>query len=316
MKLWSYGLGSHEIWGRAASLSGKSYVEIQGGPIRDQSIKETLQPAQTHSHVEFWIPSLTRLDPHSIRVPNPGLLPLSDVPWFDWPPRAGVQPWLSILAAHQKQTIADLPALPPLDQDIWAPSGMDELGDALAWAGSGTTGQPRDGWLFQLGAWLVARGHFDQGLDALARSGDDRARALAGRLYLRGKGDAVRALGAFRAIRSQALARHPQLIIERDLALAELGPEGLTERERWLGQVSNSRDEWLIERKAALLLDQRRPEEARALLASTSFQLVHQRYSRTQLWDRATAQRQDTKPPPPNWLGEDDLAQFGAYRQS
>jgi Domain of unknown function (DUF5107) len=316
MKLWSYGLGPHEIWGRAASLSGEGYVEIQGGPIRDQSIKETLQPAQTHSHVEFWIPSLTRLDPHSIQVPNPGLAPLSDVPWFDWPPRASVRPWLSVLAAHQRQTIADLPALPALDQDVWAPSGMDELGDALAWAGSVTSGEQRNGWLFQLGAWLAARGQVDQGLEALARSVDDRARALAGRLHLRAKGDAARALEAFRAIQSQALARHPQLIIERDLALAELGAAGLNERARWLDQVSNSRDEWLVERKAALLLDQGRPEEARALLASTPFQLVHQRYARTQLWNRVTGKQQNTKPAPLNWLGEDDLAQFGAYRQS
>jgi hypothetical protein len=313
MKLWTYGVGPHEIWGRAASLSGAGYVEIQGGPIRDQSAKGMLQPGQAGVHVEYWIPSLTRLDVHSISAPHPELPPLDEVPWFGWPPRASLQQWLSVTAAQQARRIEMLPAPPDFEQDLWPPSGMDDLGEALEWAISVSTGQDRDNWLFQLSAWMAARGSVEQALETLARSGDDRARALAGRMHLRALNNPARACEAFRAIRSDALALHPQIVVERDLALTELGPATLQEREQWLRQLVNSGDEWVIERRAALLLDQGQPEQARALLQSSRFQLVHQRYARRQLWNRAVGQ--NTSSLPPNWLGEDDLAVFGAYRQ-
>lgn len=40
MKLWTYGVGPHEIWPAQASLTGASYIEIQAGPLADQSIKD------------------------------------------------------------------------------------------------------------------------------------------------------------------------------------------------------------------------------------------------------------------------------------
>ena len=55
--------------------------------------------------------------------------------------------------------------------------------------------------------------------------------------------------------------------------------------------------------------------EARALLEQTAFQLVHQRYARTRLWQRIKQELKLTEPDPPSWLGEDDLADFGAYRE-
>lgn len=315
MKLWSYGVGRDALWGCDASLSGESYVEIQGGPIRDQSLKATLAPGETRCHVEFWMPSSKRLEVQTIEVPQTVLVRFEEVPWFDWPPRATVEPWLSLLSAHHNRQSASLPTPPLWDQDLWAPSGMEDLGDALAWAASITRGADRDIWLFQLGAWLAARGEINEALDTLARSNDDRARALTGRLQWRGQSDARSAAHTFRAIQSKALALHPQVMIERDLALAQLGTETLSERERWLSQAANTADEWLIERKAALFLDQGRFEEGRSLLASTAFQLVHQRYARTQLWNRIQARQGNAEPVPLDRLGEDDLAQFGAYRQ-
>jgi len=62
-------------------------------------------------------------------------------------------------------------------------------------------------------------------LEVLARSGDDRARALSGRLWLVNKRDADAAANCFRAIKSEAIALHPQVVIERDKALAALGSE-------------------------------------------------------------------------------------------
>ncbi len=315
IKLWSYGMGPHETWGRAASLSGETYAEIQGGPIRDQSIKELLPPGQTRAHVEFWIPSTAPRDLASLALPAPDLLPASNVPLFGWPPRPEVQFWVSVLKAFERRAPAECP-LPPLwDELCWAPSAMESLGDALAWAAAKSSASARDSWLFQRGAWLAGAGRVEEALATLGESRDARARALEGRLHLRARSDPKAAVDAFRRLPDPALARHPQIVVERDVALAALGHSTLSERASWLAQVEPCEDEWLIERKAALLLDQGKPAGARTLLERTRFQLVHQRYARTRLWQRVKSALNLAEPDPPNWLGEDDLAEFGAYRE-
>jgi hypothetical protein len=70
---------------------------------------------------------------------------------------------------------------------------------------------------------------------------------------------------------------HPQVTFERDLTLAGIGAETLEERGYWLAQTSASQDEWLVERRAALLVNQGKFEEAKQLLQHTVFQLVYQR---------------------------------------
>ncbi|MHC1765587.1 MAG: DUF5107 domain-containing protein [Verrucomicrobiia bacterium] len=315
IKLWSYGLGPHETWGRAASLSGETYAEIQGGPIRDQSIKELLQPGQTRAHVEFWIPSAEPRNLASLALPAPDLLPASNVPLFGWPPRPEVEFWTSVLEAFDKRASAEIPVSPLCDELLWAPSAMESLGDALAWAAAKTNSPARDSWLFQRGAWLAGAGRVEEALITLGESSDARARALEARLHLRARNDPAAAVEAFRRISDTSLARHPQVVVERDTALAALGHSTISERESWLAQVEHCEDEWLIERRAAFLLDQGKPADARTLLERTRFQLVHQRYARTRLWQRIKAALNLVEPDPPNWLGEDDLAEFGAYRE-
>src|SRR5881409_2282427 len=46
MKLWSYGVGKDRVWATLSSARDAPYVEIQGGPMRDQSIKLELQPQE------------------------------------------------------------------------------------------------------------------------------------------------------------------------------------------------------------------------------------------------------------------------------
>ena len=104
-------------------------------------------------------------------------------------------------------------------------------------------------------------------LESLSLSRDDRARALSGRLLRRYRNDAQAAVACFRAIQSEVFSLHVQVVVERDLALAALGKETLEERARWLDAVSALEDEWLIERRASLLIDQGRSEEARLLLS-------------------------------------------------
>ena len=202
-----------------------------------------------------------------------------------------------------------------MDSNRWAISGITDLGDALSWAALSTQGSERDRWLFQRGAWLAARGETGAALEALTQSGDDRARALAGRLWLAHGRNVHAAVECFRAIELEAISLHPQVVIERDMALAALGPETLAERRRWLDAVSALDDEWLAERRASLLIDCGDSQAALNVLRNTRFQLVHQRYERTRLWRQAEANLGLEPVDYPSWLGEDDLAEFGAYRE-
>jgi hypothetical protein len=94
-----------------------------------------------------------------------------------------------------------------------------------------------------------------------------------------------------------------------------LGTETLDERERWLKAVSALDDEWVVERRASLLIDRGDAQAAFDLLRGTRFQLVHQRYERTRLWRQVESMLGLEPVEYPVWLGEDDLAEFGAYRE-
>lgn len=315
MKLWSYGRGKHEKWGYLGSLSGESYIEIQGGPMRDQSILRTLAPGQTHTHSEFWFPTAQQLDLRTLTVPTPRFVEPERIPWFDWPPRKSVDIWVQLIATWRAGAVHCLPSPPGPASNWWAPSGMDELGEALQWAANNTAGEHSDLWMFQLGSWLAGRGEISAAVNALENSKDPRAPALAARLYLRCLKQPRRAVDSFRRISCPALAFHPQIVVERDLALAAIGPETLPEREKWLARVTNSEDDWVVERRIALLVDLGKENEALELLHSHRFQKVHQRYVRTGLWSRLCATTEHKETEPPESLGEDDLARFGAYRQ-
>ena len=315
IKLWTDGVGPQQEWVSQYTVDRDQCLEIQAGPLVDQSIKARLEPQQRHEQVEFWIPADRALDITALRPPVPRLLDVGKVPRFGWARDEEVALWVQVLYAAGSGQVRDLPAPPDVDDNRWAVSGMADLGDALQWAAGVTEGAARDRWLLQLGAWQAARDEVDAALQSLAGSGDDRARALAARIILRTRNDTSGAVAQYRRIRSQALALHPQVAFERDVALAALGNQSLEERARWLDAVSALQDEWLVERRASLLIDQGRSEDARRLLQETRFQLVHQRYERTRLWRRIEAQLGLDPIQWPSWLGEDDLAEFGAYRE-
>jgi hypothetical protein len=239
---------------------------------------------------------------------------VDEVPLFGWARNVEVVNWLNLIEARKSGDARKIPKAPDVDNNGWAISGMDDLGDALSWAASCTKKSERDRWLFQHGAWLAARGETNAALEVLAQSGDDRARALSGRLWLVHRQDASAAAQCFRAIESDAVALHPQVVIERDQALTALGKETLDERGRWLKAVSALDDEWLAERRASWLIDSGDLQAAVQVLRNTKFQLVHQRYERTRLWRRVEADLNLESVEYPSWLGEDDLAEFGAYR--
>ncbi|MBO9608819.1 MAG: DUF5107 domain-containing protein [Paenibacillaceae bacterium] len=314
MKLWTDGIGPHEAFITQYTLDGEQCLEIQAGPIVDQSIKQELQPRQKRSHTEFWIPTDRRLSIYDIELPAPELIPLERVPLFAW--RDGsASLWTRLLHAYFSGDVSLRPAPPDECDNRWAPSGLEELEAALRWAIEASSERERDRWLFQLGSWYAGNDRTDEALAALEASGDDRAAALAARLHRRVKGDAAAAASCYRRIRSRVFALHPQVTFERDVTLALLGDETLPERERWLEATSALQDEWLIERRAALAADKGDYALAARLLESTPFQLIHQRYARTKLWQRAAAALGRDAAAIPASLGEDDLFVFGAYRE-
>jgi hypothetical protein len=120
---------------------------------------------------------------------------------------------------------------------------------------------------------------------------------------------------AFDEIKEEWLQLHPQVVVERDKVLRNLGTQTITEREKWLLKSEALQDEWIIERKVQLLIDKNEIQMAKVLLLSTSFQKVHQTYTRTNLWMQICEKLKISCYPIPLELGEDRLATFGAYRE-
>ena len=108
------------------------YVEIQGGPISDQSIKLELRPGEKKNHVEYWIPTDHPLDIYSLKVPALRLRPIDRIPLFDWARENESSIWIALADAYKNKSM--LPAAPYPEDGQWAPSGMEDLDDAFRWA--------------------------------------------------------------------------------------------------------------------------------------------------------------------------------------
>ncbi len=312
MKLWSYGVGKDRAWATLSTAKGDPYLEIQGGPIRDQSIKLELQAKETRWHSEFWIPSGQALNIHALKVPNVKLRPISDVPLFDWAREEEVKVWRDLSSAHK--TKRRLPEPPEIHQRRWAPSGMEHMNAAFEWAIKQSKGETADRWKFYYGTWLAGTGKKKEAIQILSTSNLGLAKALLARL-LKLEGDIEGARNALASIQEQWLQLHPQIVVERDAVLRDSGTHTIAERQQWLNRVDALQDEWIIERRVQLLIDKGEFQEAKQLLLSVSFQKVHQRYARTALWNQLCESLNEPCLPVPAELGEDQLASFGAYRE-
>jgi hypothetical protein len=312
IKLWSYGRGADSSWSTLSTAKHQTYLEIQGGPIGDQSIKLELRPKETRWHTEYWIPTDRELDIYALKVPASTLRPVKDIPLFDWARKDEVTVWQQLVNAYQ--TKGKLPQAPSVDQNLWAPSGMENLDAPFQWAIQKTTGTQQSLWRFYFGTWLAGTDKNDEAIKILTASNAAIAKPLLARL-LKLKGDMKDAKNAFDAINEKWLQLHPQVVIERDKVLRNLGLQTLKEREEWLSKVDALKDEWVIERKVQLLIDKGQYQQAKDLLLSTAFQKVHQTYTRTGLWMQITEKLNIPSFPIPQQLGEDQLARFGAYRE-
>jgi len=312
MKLWSYGVGKDRAWATLSTAKGDPYVEIQGGPIADQSIKLELQPKKTRWHVEFWIASNKALNIHALKVPDVRLRPINEVPLFDWARDEEVKVWKDLSSAHEGK--GSLPEPPESHQCRWAPSGMENMNAAFEWAIGNTNDEKAEQWKFHYGTWLAGTGKKTEAIRVLSTSSLGLAHALLARL-LKSEGDIEGAGKALGSIQERWLQLHPQIVVQRDEVLRNLGTHTMAEREKWLNQVDALQDEWIIERRVQLLIDRGELQEAKRLLLSVSFQKVHQRYARTALWNQLCEKLHEPCLPVPAALGEDRLATFGAYRE-
>ncbi len=312
IKLWSYGVGNDSTWSVLSTAGHQTYIEIQGGPIGDQSIKLEMAPSQTRWHVEYWYPTDRELDIYTLKLPELKLRPAKEIPLFGWAREGEVKLWNELARAYK--TKKGLPLPPQLHENLWAPSGMENLDAAFKWAISTTNGSTAALWSLYYGAWLAGRGESEAAMQILSKTKEGVAKALLARL-LKLKGDAAGAKNAFNGIQENWLQIHPQVVIERDKLLRSLGTQTIPEREKWLLKVAELKDEWIIERRIQLLIDKGAFQQAKDLLLSTPFQKVHQTYSRTGLWMQICEKLKIPCDPVPAQLGEDRLATFGAYRE-
>ena len=313
VKLWSYGVKEDREWSMLSTPDRKPYVEIQAGPIADQSIKLELRPGEKRHHVGFWIPTDHPLDIHTLKVPEVKLRPVDQIPLFEWAREEESAIWIALVKAYTDK--GELPAAPLPEEGRWAPSGMEDLDGAFHWAIQQTKADERAYWQFHYGSWLAGRERTEEAIEQLEASGIDLAKALQARLYAHQQ-DWQKAREAYAAISEDSwLNLHPQIVIERDKVLKRFGAACFQEREKWLEKINASSDEWVAERKVQLLIDQGKYQEAKDLLLSTPFQKVHQTYTRTGLWEQIAKGLGISPTPIPSQLGEDRLARFGAYRE-
>lgn len=312
IKLWSYGVGDDSAWSVLSTANHRTYLELQGGPLSDQSVKAELQPQKTKWHLEYWFPSDKPLNIYSMKLPATRLRSVATVPLFQWARGKEVKIWRDLVAAYDKKTL--LPEPPAIEEHCWAPSGMEDLDAAFQWAVGATKKGDNGLWRFYYGTWLAGRGITDSAINVLSKSDIGVAKAMLARLYHLKK-DNKAAADAVRSIKEPWLQRHPQIVVERDRLLRILGPQTLAERARWLAAVDALKDEWVIERRVQLLIDMGEAQKAKDLLLSVPFQKVHQTYTRTDLWKQITNKLNIPFLPIPASLGEDRLAHFGAYRE-
>jgi hypothetical protein len=313
IKLWSYGNGQDSAWSVLSTARHQTYLEIQGGPIGDQSIKLELHPGETRWHEAYWFPTDKPLDIYSLKVPEINLRPLKDIPLFQWARSGEVNEWLQLSKAFRQGK--GLPSPPQINQRLWAPSGMENLDSAFKWAIKESKGYTADLCKFYYGTWLAGSNEIQQSIHILSESRIGIAKALLARL-LNFKGDLSAAVNALNGINEPWLQLHPQLVVERDQILRRSGIKStLEEREEWLSKVAALKDEWVIERRVQLLVDEDKAQQAKDLLLSVPFQKVHQTYTRTDLWEQITKKLNIPFLPIPEQLGEDRLAHFGAYRE-
>jgi len=286
-KVWTYGYGEHRHWGQGTTESDLCYCELESGPLLDQGEKPRF-PKNTERHVEeYWIPVHSREACDAIAWPKFDLPPMEDS-WIGWKHSVWQGEWEKFRADN-----GPLPSSP-------VPTGLEvesALRQELA-RSNASAAEP-------LAFWLAFRGRAREALRLVETNSASTARRLAGLILWRELGETMRAVAHLKA----GPLQDPIAVVELDILYTELGL--IEERVALLARPSEQR--LVIERRADLALALGQPAETLRLLTETPWPREHQRYTRGDLWKAAKAALGEADAKPPAFLGEDNLARFGAY---
>jgi hypothetical protein len=286
-KLWTYGHGAHRAWGQATTEGGLAYCEIESGPLLDQSEKSQFAPGSEQQFTEFWMPVHSRAACDRVAMPSL-ILPDFPDPWLGWKHSAWQTEWEAFRA-----NAGSLPS-------STVPTGID-LESALRL--ELTRGNPRAA--EPLALWLASRNRAQEALALIENASEPKHCRLAGLILAKALKDPARAIPFLEA----GPLDDPVAVVELDELYAGLG---LTEKRVAL-LAKSPPHRLVIERRADLALVLGRPEETLQLLNSIPWPREHQRYVRTALWKKARVALGLSDVNVPESLGEDNLAQFGAY---
>ncbi len=286
-KVWTYGHGRHRTWGQATTEGGLSYCEIEGGPLFDQSEKPLFPAGTERRYTEYWMPVHTRDAFDRATMPRLNLPDLAE-PWLGWKHSAWQTEWEAF-----RNNAGPLPS-----SIVTTGIALEEpLRQELA-RGNVRAAEP-------LGLWLAFHHRRQEALALVEQSKAPTAARLAGLLLARALGEPKRAIPFLEA----GPLHDPVAVVELDTLYAELQ---LTEkRASLLAHAPPHR--FVIERRADLALTLGQPAETLQLLTATAWPREHQRYVRTTLWKKARAALGLPNTEVPEALGEDNLAEFGAY---
>jgi hypothetical protein len=164
--------------------------------------------------------------------------------------------------------------------------------------GNGNAAEP-------LALWLAFRGRPREALPFVETSAQPAARRIAGLIIWKALQQAPAAVPQLEA----GPLHDAMAVVELDELYAQLG---LTEKRRTLLSCAPEH-RFVVERRADLALSVGRPAETLRILRETAWPREHQRYVRTELWEKARAALGEPDADVPDFLNEDNLARFGAY---
>lgn len=316
IKFWSYGVGQDEKWATDSQLTTDPYLEMQSGPLGDQSIKHDLEPNEERSWTSFWLPVTERQDITQIQIPEPTFMPVSSIPFFDWPIMA--QQWCQSSAEGRLKS-----ELYTVDEALCSgqkvpPVSMPHLQETLRADYDLASPAQQEVIAALYGCLLAAKGEHSESLVWLERSSLDWARLLEARIHRVFLKQPQQAVDALSKINAKAYLAHPQVTSEHIAALKAIGQMTLDQQKEVLQANNALPDDELIALRAQLDLDDNRPNDALKHLQEHAFQRVHQTYSNTQLYKAVLGQLGTYDPNQlddyAQQVGEDKLAVWGAYR--
>ncbi len=287
-KVWSYGHGQHRRWGHATTEGDLAYAEIESGPLLDQSEKPLFPVRTERQFEEFWFPVHSRQACDRIEWPKIDLPQFPDS-WIGWEHSGWQLEWERFRTGQ-----GTLPNSTVVTGMALEAALLRELQ-----SGNARAAEP-------LALWLAFHGRPAEAL-ALVVNGSKTDRRLAGLICWKGLRDPARAAGHLEA----GPLNDPIAVVELDELYGELGSQYELARVKLLGNAAFHPR--IIERRAELELRRGNPSATIRLLSETPWQREHQRYVRSELWKKAQAALGVSEILIPDFLNEDNLAQFGAY---